>query len=1617
MHFIENKSLSSISNESEKETVSILLNLCYKSINFKMKNISTVLLCLLFSVYSFGQCDYTLKMIDSFDDGWNGNSIDVLVDGSVVLDDVTMASGSEELVTFQVNTGAEVTTIWNGGGSFASDISYEILDNDNNFVVSGNANADVVSGQCIAVCPVISCNYTLNLLDSWGDGWNGNSIDVLVGGVEALDNVTLGNGSQGTETFAVSEGADVTTVWNGGGSFASEVSYEILDTDGTVVGSGNSTTDIISGTITAVCPSCPAPGGLQASANSTTEATLSWTDTGAAAGYEIVVQLAGTGTPTTSGIAITGTTYTATGLSPDTTYEFYILSDCGSASLSNWAGPVDFYTGYCESVPSSNDDQGITQIVLASSTFTSAGDVTYEDFTSPTVDVSQAVETNLQITFATGYTYDTNVWIDFNNDLVYDSATELVFDGVSLSANPTTLNASFTVPNGTASGVYNMRIGTADFGQATPNPCYDGSFGVTVDMTINVTAPPSCIPPTDLAVALNSLDSANVSWTTGGTETAWEYVLQPQGTGAPTAAGTPTSSNPLALTGLNPDTNYEVYLRADCGAGDFSVWTGPVDFYTGYCASVPSSNDDQGITQIVLASSTFTSAGDVTYEDFTSPTVDVSQAVETNLQITFATGYTYDTNVWIDFNNDLVYDSATELVFDGVSLSANPTTLNASFTVPNGTASGVYNMRIGTADFGQATPNPCYDGSFGVTVDMTINVTAPPSCIPPSALTATLDALGSAVTLSWDANNGETQWEYVLQPQGTGVPTAAGTPLAVNPITLYGLDWDTDYEVYLRADCGAGSFSDWTAPALFSTPVQTNFTIDCDAGEVLDLSYCYTNNDTTAWLFTASTAFPVKIVFNSGDLEACCDEITIYDGPDNTGTILFNNDAADIHDLTGLEFQSTATAIYMELDSDGSISCESSTTYSPLDFSVSCATCVTQTVDFSIDGICNPDYEFYVDANISDMGDATSIDLTDNLGIITQTVTSTGVVSLGPYAANQEIIITAVNSNDASCAVESDLLTFICPPPPNECSIVYAGEDSSFCTDNETETTLTAFYHILGQDTTEYEITSVNNCEFPPFVGGTPSSVNIDDRWSEVIDIGFDFCFFGGTYNQLLIGSNGVISFETDVINDGVGFPDEFNGYNLDIGDTLPNASNPTLSEANIFGVGHDINPATGGEINYMILGTSPSRQFVVNYNNVPHYFCNDIISTSQIILYESSNVIDINIIDKPGGCDFNDGLAVVGIQNIDDTIAYTPENRNTDEWEASNESWRFSPSVGTPNYVFEWYDGSTLVGTEETITVSPETTTTYTAAITYNLCTGGTATVTDSVIIEVAQNPVPIAVEEQIALCDGEEQAVLEVYVDDTQQIAEDIVYSWSYNNVVYVSEVSEADGGNILTLGDGEFDLLTGDYIVTAYNTVTDCSSNTVISITSGISPELEDGTSFSKCADGEVDLYVNITNDSNMDNTYVYDWSINGVLVSEGDTAGTFTHGEAYGYDSVTVNVTDVDSNCSSQTTITINPFMNENCVDIPQGISPNGDGLNDCLVLDHLEAQEDIIKAEVYNRYGTKVFELNDYIDQWCGQDASDGNINSNGLLPVGTYFYVIQYASGREPTISWIYLNY
>lgn len=70
--------------------------------------------------------------------------------------------------------------------------------------------------------------------------------------------------------------------------------------------------------------------------------------------------------------------------------------------------------------------------------------------------------------------------------------------------------------------------------------------------------------------------------------------------------------------------------------------------------------------------------------------------------------------------------------------------------------------------------------------------------------------------------------------------------------------------------------------------------------------------------------------------------------------------------------------------------------------------------------------------------------------------------------------------------------------------------------------------------------------------------------------------------------------------------------------------------------------------------------------------------------------------------------------------------------------------------------------------------------------------------------------------------------------------------------------------------------------------------------------------------------------------------------------------------------------------------KNC-EIPKGISPNGDGLNDALVLEDFS----ILSVKIYNRLGIEVFSYgNKYTNQWHGQDKS------NKDLPSGTYFYEI-----------------
>tara|TARA_B100001778_G_C18576117_1_gene625041 strand:- start:1164 stop:1841 length:678 start_codon:yes stop_codon:yes gene_type:complete len=207
------------------------------------------------------------------------------------------------------------------------------------------------------------------------------------------------------------------------------------------------------------------------------------------------------------------------------------------------------------------------------------------------------------------------------------------------------------------------------------------------------------------------------------------------------------------------------------------------------------------------------------------------------------------------------------------------------------------------------------------------------------------------------------------------------------------------------------------------------------------------------------------------------------------------------------------------------------------------------------------------------------------------------------------------------------------------------------------------------------------------------------------------------------------------------------------------------------------------------------------------------------------------------------------------------------------------------------------------------------------------------------------------------------------------------------------------------------TGFYSATITVDNTDCTYGDEILVEFFQSPivvTLEDN--ITKCANEEYTLVVNVENSEQL-NSLTYIWTLDGIDLQTGSDNSYLLDDTLEESGEFTVTVFDDVTYCWNSITINVNFYENSYCVDLPQGLSPNDDGFNDCLILDHLEAEEDIDKIEVFNRYGTKIYELNEYVDQWCGEDQ-DGNI-----VPVGTYFYIIYFNSSKEPITSWIYVNY
>lgn len=588
-------------------------------------------------------------------------------------------------------------------------------------------------------------------------------------------------------------------------------------------------------------PACFKPLNVAVANITTNSADFTWDAGGSEIEWEVLTLLNGEPAPndTTSGIIVSGSSsYQATSLNDSSAYQFYVRANCGGGDYSIWTAAKDFATS-CVAINdfTENFDAALAfptcwsrvgtlggANVQSSLAAVSAPNVLYLYGSSATAQgmvamppVSNAGAGTHRLKFQARANFTVGGVIEVG--YLTNSADAASF--VSLQ--------SFTTTSTTDFDIFIANIGTDPGTNEVLAFRHLGvpAYSVLID-DVSWEPVPSEIP----SCATNFVATTNPGCGNFATQLSWDAVTNADGCTI-TIGSTAGGNDILDAQNIGGATSYTFTGTANTTyfykVVPFNVVGSPVEctaesfqtFATGcYCTSIPTSNDGSGITSVQIGPAVFPN-GDVTYFDNTTTPVDLAQGISSNVHISFATGYNYDSNIWIDFNDNLTFDD-TELVFSGTSLATNPTTFDASFVVPLDATLGNHRMRIGTADSGQATPDPCFSGTYGVTIDFLVNIIPQPSCLAPTAL-VTSDVTSATAVLSWTESTSTPAngYQYFVSTTNTAplaTDTATGSVAAgITMVDLANLAPASTYYVWVRSLCSNTDTSAWSSAATFTT--------------------------------------------------------------------------------------------------------------------------------------------------------------------------------------------------------------------------------------------------------------------------------------------------------------------------------------------------------------------------------------------------------------------------------------------------------------------------------------------------------------------------------------------------------------------------------------------------------------------------------------------------------------------------------------------------------------------------------------------------------------------------------------------------------------------------------
>jgi hypothetical protein len=386
--------------------------------------------------------------------------------------------------------------------------------------------------------------------------------------------------------------------------------------------------------------------------------------------------------------------------------------------------------------------------------------------------------------------------------------------------------------------------------------CEEGVTESVWSTSASFTTLPTCPQPLDLVVNSYSNEEVILSWTPVGTETSWNVQFGAPGFDPAADEGitvVASTSELFAIPGLDPNTEYEIYVQAECVEDtDLSAWTGALTVNTdcdpftptyleefegnfvpgcwtdagnGDPATGPSefgdsdwNDDDFANLDNGTLSANLNLYSDTDQEWMISPLIDLTAGGPYQVDMNFAI------TEWIaETPAALGSDDEVQLLVS-LDYGASWDTLavfDSSYVSPQG---GEMIVRDLTDYSGEIVKFAIWgtDGSTSDDADNDIffdnfRVREIPSCPEPLALTVDATTANS-IELSWEAGSDETQWNVIYGEPGFDVEGGEGTVLSADNnqgFLIEGLDAATNYEIYVQAVCLAD-----TDLSLFAGPVS-----------------------------------------------------------------------------------------------------------------------------------------------------------------------------------------------------------------------------------------------------------------------------------------------------------------------------------------------------------------------------------------------------------------------------------------------------------------------------------------------------------------------------------------------------------------------------------------------------------------------------------------------------------------------------------------------------------------------------------------------------------------------------------------------------------------------------